>query len=98
MMQDLDAKVMCDNLHSLVTAKAHKEAHLPEKRRINRSYAMTAFRSVLSAILLGHDIGNRLRNVLDLIARRTFVHRPGKSKSRDRHRPKPHKPTGYKAC
>ncbi|WP_164931754.1 transposase [Dyella sp. M7H15-1] len=52
-IQDLDAKVMCDNLHALVTAKAHKEAHFPEKRRINRSYATTAFRSVLSAILLG---------------------------------------------
>jgi hypothetical protein len=50
-------------------------------------------------MLLGADIATRLLNALQLIAGRTYSHRPGIVKSKPRAmRPKPHKAMTQKPC
>lgn len=38
--QDLAAKILCDNIHSLLSQAAHDAAELPTERRINRTFAV----------------------------------------------------------
>ena len=89
-IQDLAAKVVCDNLHALVAAQAHTAAALPDERRINRTYAMTAIRPHLPKLLLGKILAEQWAGLLDLLSRRTHVHRPGRSNPRPK-QAKPHK-------
>jgi Transposase DDE domain len=96
-VQDFAAKVLCDNLQALTTLAAHEAAKLPPMRRINRSFVQTALKPLLPALLLGVAAANLLTDVLDLVAQRTFVHRPGKSRPRTP-RPKPHKFMSQKPC
>ena len=98
-MQDFAAKIVCDNLQSLATDTALREAALPPTRRINRAAAHSILKPLLPALLLGADIAARLLNALQLIAGRTYSHRPGiiKSKPRVAH-PKPHKSMSQKPC
>ena len=94
-MQDFAAKIVCDNLQSLATATPLREAALPATRRINRAAA----HSILKPLLLGADITVRLLNALQLIAGRTYSHRPGIIKFKPRvARPKPHKCMSQKPC
>ena len=54
---------------------------------------------LLPALLLGADIATRLHNALQLIAGRTYSHRPGIIKSKLRvARPKPHEFMSQKPC
>jgi hypothetical protein len=54
---------------------------------------------LLPALLLGADIATRLLQALQLIAGRTYSHRPGIVKSKPRvMRPKPHKSMTQKPC
>ena len=88
--QDLAAKILCDNIHSLLSQAAHDAAQLPSERRINRTFAVTAMRPLLPLLLLGRATARELADALDLLARRTYVHRPAKTRPRPT-RPKPHK-------
>lgn len=96
-LQDLAAKVLCDNLQSLTTLAACARHTLPADRRINRAYVHTALKPLLPALLLGRQVTALLQEVLRQIARRTFRHREGLSKPR-KPRPKPHKYLTQKAC
>ena len=65
-VQDVAAKVLCDNLQALTTLSAHHNADLPESVRINRAYVHTALKPLLPALLLGKKVVKMLRNVLQL--------------------------------
>ena len=98
-MQDFAAKIVCDNLQSLATETALREASLPATRRINRAAAHSIMKPLMPALLLGADIAKRLIGALQLIAGRTYSHRPGIIKSKPRvARPKPHKSMSQKLC
>ena len=96
-VQDVDAKVLCDNFQALTTLTAHADGELPLSTRINRTYVFTALKPLLPALLLGRDVAHLLLGVLELVARTTFRHRAGVSKPR-KARPKPHKHMTQKAC
>lgn len=100
-VQDVSAKIVCDNLQALVALNAHADANLPESRRINHAYAHTALKPLLPILLLGGKIGRKvgklLRGLLDLIAGRTYRHRENLSKPR-RPGQKPHKTMTQKNC
>lgn len=99
--QDVAAKIVCDNLQALVALTAHADADLPDSKRINHAYAHTALKPLLPVLLLGAKIGRRvgkmLRNLLDLIAGRTYRHRKNLSKPRKPGQ-KPHKAMSQKNC
>lgn len=99
--QDVAAKIVCDNLQTLVALTAHAEAALPEDKRINHAYAHSALKPLLPTLLLGAKIGRKvgrlLRNLLDLIARKTYQHRKNLLKPR-KTGPKPHKKMTQKNC
>jgi len=87
--QDVAAKVVCDNLQALATLEARGSDELPNREPINRAYAHTALKPLLPALLLGKKVAKLLRNVLKLIAKRTYLHQENLSAPR-KSRPKPH--------
>jgi hypothetical protein len=95
--QDVAAKVLCDNLQALATLEAYSNDDLPDRERINRAYVHTALKPLLPALLLGKKVARLLRNVLKLIAKRTYTHRQNLSKLR-KAGPKPHKHMTQKNC
>jgi len=96
-VQDVAAKVLCDNLQALTTLSAHDNADLAQSVRINRAYVHAALKPLLPALLLGKKVAKLLRNVLQLVAQQTYVHRKNLSKPR---KPglKPHKYMTQKQC
>ena len=96
-VQDLAAKVLCDNLQALTTLTAHTCHELPPDRRINRAYVHSVLKPLLPSLLLGIAAATSLADALALIARHTFRHRPGISKQR-KPRSKPHKSMTQKPC
>ena len=96
-VQDVAAKVLCDNLQALTALSAHDNADLPESVRINRAYVHTALKPLLPALLLGKKVARLLRVVLRLVAQHTYVHRENLSKPR-KPGPKPHKYMTQKHC
>lgn len=96
-MQDVAAKIMCDNLQTLATSTARDQADLRASDRINHAYAHTALKPVMPALLLGKKVAQSLREVLNLIGKQTYVHRENQSKPR-KPKPKPHKFMAQKPC
>ncbi|MFM9438547.1 hypothetical protein ACFDR9_005655 [Janthinobacterium sp. CG_23.3] len=97
-MQDVAAKVLCDNLQALTTLTARADANLPASTRINRAYVHTALKPLLPALLLGRrGAAKLLLTLLKLVARNTYRHKEGLSKPR-KSRPKPHKHMTLKPC
>lgn len=98
-LHDFAAKIVCDNLQSLATEAALRTASLAPTRRINRAAVQSILKPLLPALLLGTDIATRLVQALQLIAGRTYSHRPGIVKSKPRvTRPKPHRSMTQKPC
>ena len=96
-VQDVAAKVLCDNLQALTSKSAHTRADLPQSVRINHAFAHTALKPLLPALLLAMKVGRRLITLLQLIAKENYRHREGISKPR-KPRPKPHKHMTQKQC
>lgn len=96
-LQDFAAKVVCDNLQARTVAASHAQAGLPRTHRINLSYAHTALKPQLPALLLGRAVAQQLQQLMDLIAAATFQHRPGASKPRPP-QSKPHRSMTQKPC
>lgn len=96
-VQDVAAKILCDNLQALTSMTAHTRAELPQSVRINHAYAHTALKSLLPALLLAMKVGRRLITLLQLIAKETYRHKEGISKPRNK-KPKPHKHLTQKNC
>ena len=96
-VQDVSAKVVCDNLQALTALTAHGNSDLPESARINRAYLHTALKPLLPVLLLCKKVGRLLKNLVELVARKTYRHREGLSKPRKSVH-KPHKPMTQKQC
>jgi hypothetical protein len=93
-MHDFAAKILCDNLQALATAAAYAAVPLAPTRRINRAAAHSILKPLLPTLLVCTDAAARLLDALQLIARRTYSHRPGGIKSKPRiKRPKQHRIT-----
>ena len=96
---DVAAKVLADNITSLLCSAASHQADLPKRSRTcNRSYAVTYMRSLLPRLVL--FIGDVRRAISDAIAilganTQRFV--PGRSQPRPAHHVKPHPSCAYKA-
>jgi len=96
-VQDVAAKMLCDNLQALTALTARDNAQLPVAARINHAYVHTALKPLLPALLLGKKVVKLLRIVLGLIAKQTYLHR--ENQSRPRHlASKPHKYMTQKYC
>jgi hypothetical protein len=74
-VQDVAAKIMCDNLQTLATMTARDQADLRAVDRIHHAYAHTALKPLMPALLLGKKVAKRLREVLSLIGIQTYLHR-----------------------
>lgn len=96
-VQDVAAKIVCDNLQALTALTAHHRADLRAVDRINHAYTHTALKPLLPALLFGKKVGKLLRNLLSLIAKQTYRHRENLSKQRKPGN-KPHKPMTGKQC
>jgi len=100
-VQDVAAKIVCDNLQAIVATTAHADADLPDSERINHAYAHTALKPLMPILLLARrtarTIAKLMRALLDLIAGRTYRHRENVSKPRNPG-PKPHKAMTQKNC
>ncbi len=96
-MQDVAAKVLCDNLHALIALEACHQHDVPPERRINHAAALSIVKPLMPSLLLGASIASLLSDALALIAKRTYIHREGRSKPRHP-RPKPHKFMANKPC
>jgi hypothetical protein len=94
---DFAAKIMCNNLQILAALTAHDQADLREVDRINHAFGHTALKPLMPALLLGKKVAKRLREVLKLIGKQTFLHRENLSKPRKPKR-KPHKFMAQKPC
>ncbi len=82
-----------------MTMTAREQAALREVDRINHAYAHTALKPLMPALLLGKKVAKRLREVLNLIAKQTYLHRENLSKPRKpKPKPKPHKHMVQKPC
>lgn len=91
----------CDNLQALTAFTAHADGDLPVSERVNHAYAHTALKPLLPVLLLGGKVSRKvkkmLRDVLDLIAGRTYRHKENVSKPRKQDR-KPHNSMTQKNC
>lgn len=96
-VHDVSVKILCDNLQALTTLTARRGSDLPANERINRAYVHTALKPLLPVLLLGKKVGTLLRDLLWLVAQRTYRHREDVSKPR-KAGPKPHKPMTQKHC
>ncbi|NNM52662.1 MAG: transposase, partial [Pseudomonadales bacterium] len=97
-MQDVAAKILCDNLQSLVCSAASKLQNLPADRRILRTYAYSALHHLIPAVLLAARTYHTLQIVMATLVKRTQKHRPGVSKHRNPSATKPHKHMAFKPC
>ena len=97
--QDFAAKIVADNLHTLLAA-AHDEttteADVVATSRPNRTYALGALKPILAGCLLGlHGCLRDLSAALDTIVRTRCRIQPGRSYPRPP-RTKPHLYTAYR--
>ena len=95
---DVAAKVLADNLTSLLCIAAAQQAGLPEKsRRCNRAYAAAVLQRELPRLtLLIGDFLATLAKVLHLLGATAQRFIPGRSRPRPAHHVKPHPSAVYK--
>lgn len=95
--QDFGAKILADNLHALAAAAAVEQEAVPERYKVNRTYAFAHLKRLLPRWLLVAlpDI-EALLKVLAELARNRVRFKPGTSKPRPTH-PKPHRRHAYKS-
>lgn len=95
--QDFGAKVLADNLHALATTLAATHESLPERYKVNRTYAFVHLKRCLPRwLLVTLPDAAQLMTVFSEIVRNLVQFRPGASKPRPIH-PKPHRKHGYKS-
>jgi hypothetical protein len=95
---DVAAKVLADNLASLLCIAAAQQADLPAKsRRCNRAYAAALLQRELPRLIL--MIGDFIATITDVLrlmgsTAQRFI--PGRSRPRPAHHVKPHPSAAYK--
>jgi hypothetical protein len=95
---DVAAKILADNLASLLCAAASEQAELQQRsRRCTRSYAATLLQRALPRLVLAvGDFFATFCEVLGLLAANTQRFIPGRSRPRPSHHVKPHPCAVYK--
>jgi hypothetical protein len=95
---DVAAKVLADNLASLMCLTAEKIHHMHARRRFcNRRYAARTLPRVLPSILmLIGDVLLTIAHTIANLARNHCRHCPGRSTPRPDHHVKPHPRYAYK--
>jgi hypothetical protein len=95
---DVAAKVLADNLTSLLCAAAASQADMAATdRRCNRSYAANLTARLLAPVLMAvGDVPGAIRDALDLLGRTAQKYIPGRSRPRPKHPVKPHPSLVYK--
>jgi hypothetical protein len=95
---DIAAKVLADNLASLMCSAAAQQAELPsQSRRCNRTYAAALLQRTLPRlVLLLGDFMTTIEEVVRLLGANTQHFIPGRSRPRPLHHVKPHPSCVYK--
>jgi hypothetical protein len=93
---DVAAKVLADNLCSLMCAAAHSNAQAPADKRCAPTAALHILQRAWPRLLVDADIATLLRETLAMIARSLRRHRPGRTYPRPNVRSKPHPSMAYK--
>ena len=95
---DVAAKILADNLASLLCAAAADQADLPSRsRRCNRSYAASLFQRAVARLLMAvGDFFATVDEVLRLLGATTQRFVAGRSSPRPPNRTKPHPYLAYK--
>lgn len=95
---DVAAKVLADNLASLICHAASVQAKLPQLARVcNRSYAAAFLQRVIPRMVLGlGELATLLRNAIEGLARNTVRRVKGRSQPRPPNHRKPHPNMVYK--
>jgi Transposase DDE domain len=95
---DVAAKILADNLASLLCAAAADQADLPSRgRRCNRSYAASLFQRAIARLLLAvGDFLATVDEVLTLLGSTTHRFVAGRSSPRPSNHTKPHPNLAYK--
>jgi len=95
---DVAAKILADNLASLLCAAAAEEVALPARnRRCNRSYAASLFQSGIPRLIMAvGDFFATFSDVMKLLGATTQRFVAGRSCPRPGHRTKPHPSMAYK--
>jgi hypothetical protein len=95
--QDFGAKILADNLHALAVLAATQQETIPDRYKINRTYAFAHLKRCLPRwLLLALPNTARLLDVLAEIARNLIRFKPDASKPRPIHH-KPHRRHAYKS-
>ena len=95
---DVAAKILADNLGSLMCAAASEHANLPQRsRKPNRSYAATYLRNVLPRLILRvGDICATIAQAIQMLATNTQRFVENRSRPRPKCHVKPHPHLAYK--
>jgi len=96
-MQDVAAKVLCDNLKTLIALEARQQHGLPAAQRINHAAAFSILKPLMPRLLLGRSVQAIISGALEMIAGRTYTHQEDRSNPRQA-RPKSHKFMSLKPC
>ena len=95
---DVAAKILADNLSSLMCAAASDQANLPQRsRKVNRSYAASYLRNVLPRLILRvGDICATIAQAIQILAANTQRFVENRSRPRSEYHVKPHPSLAYK--
>jgi hypothetical protein len=95
---DVAAKVLADNIGSLMCIAAAKEADLASRsRKCNRSYAATLMQRLLPRLVLSiGDLWATIRQAIERLGSNTQRFVPGRSQARPANSVKPHPSACYK--
>jgi hypothetical protein len=98
-MVDVHAKVLADNLTSLVCMGAGDQANLEQKQRTcNRAYAASCMQRFLPRLILAIDsLTTLLGNAFELLGANSHRRVPGRMQPRPKGRVKPHPNMAYKS-
>ena len=96
---DVHAKVLADNLHSLVCQGASDEADLPAtQRHCNRTYACAYLQRLLPRLVLGiAHVATLLIKAFEMLGANSQKRTEGRKQPRMKNHTKPHPSMAYKA-
>jgi hypothetical protein len=96
---DVQAKVLADNLNSLVCMGAVEDADLQDvNRQCNRSYAGNCLQRLMPRLVLGlGSVAALLAKAFALLGVNSVKRRPGRKTQRPKNHIKPHPVLAYKA-
>ena len=98
LLVDVAAKILADNIASMLSLAAGDQADLPARsRKCNRAYAASLLPRLLPRMLLvAHDLALQIQHALSLLAATSQRYVSRRSRPRPTHHVKPHPSMAYK--